>query len=105
MDVDAIISSDGQRLSEDEISRLIREKKCFYCKGDNHRSDKCWKKHGKPTPGGKTGRTTARNTEMPDMTPEGIADFLNNNMDSFSDETKFKLIDNLMPKDFSPAQN
>ena len=105
MDVDAIISSDGQRLSEDEISRLIREKKCFYCKGDNHRSDKCWKKHGKPTQGGKTGRTTARNTEVPNMTPEDIASFLTDNMDSFNEETKLNLIDRLMPKDFSSAQN
>ena len=95
MDVDAIISSDGQRLSENEISQLIRTKKCFYCKGEGHRADTCWKKHGKP-PQKSAVRTGT--TEIP-KEPDEIAKYLKTNMDSFPLNTKLELIETLMPSD------
>ena len=104
MDVDAIISSDGQRLSENEISRLMREKKCFYCKGDNHRADKCWKKHGKPNQGGSMGKTTACNMDLPeDPTVDELVDVMQKNMNRFSEEVRLDFVEKLMPQGFPPA--
>src|SRR4029077_1150864 len=79
MAVDAIISGDGQRLSETEISQLIRAKKCFYCKGEGHRAETCWKKHGKPP---QKSMVRTGTTEIP-KEPDEIAKYLKTNMDSF----------------------
>ena len=94
MDVDTIISSDGQRLSENEISQLIRTKKCFYCKGEGHRAENCWKKHGKPPQ-----KSAVRMGTTEIMNTDEMAKQIKDNMDSIPLNTRLELIEKLMPSD------
>jgi len=39
------------------------------------------------------------------MTPRDISNFLKDNMGSLDEDTKLSIVESLMPKDFSEAQN
>jgi len=39
------------------------------------------------------------------MTPTDISDFLKENMGSLDEDTKLSIVESLMPKDFTQAQN
>ena len=118
MDVDATVTQDinatisGQQHSEAKKADLIRSNLCFYCEKPGHRANVCRKKQADR--GNFSGRsnnsrepTRAHATPiMPDISElDTFADYLKDNMDSFSEETRLGFIEKLMGKDFPAALN
>jgi len=118
MDVDATVTQDinatisGQQHSEAKKADLIRSNSCFYCEKPGHRANVCRKKQADR--GNFSGRsnnprepTRANATPiMPDISDlDTFADYLKDNMDSFSEETRLGFVEKLMAKDFPAALN
>jgi len=119
MDVDATVTHDinttasGQQHSEAKKAELMRSNSCFYCEKQGHRANVCRKKQADR--GNFSGRsnnsrepTKARNAApaMPDFSDLGsVAEFMKENMDSFSEEARLGFVESLMPKDFTEALN
>ena len=117
MDVDAT-SSRGTQHSEAKKQELMRNNQCFYCKILGHCAKDCCKKAAdrRPFNGGHAdnpgkgelppsihNRVSIDTPKTPNV--EDMVNFVKDNMDSFSKETKLGFINSLMPKDFQPAQN
>jgi len=121
MDVDATTTSDintitgrGQQHSEAKKADLMRSNLCFYCKKQGHRAKDCRKKQadrGNFSSQSNNSREPARAhiaaPTMPNIQdPDEMVNFLNENMDSFSADTRLGIIEKLMPKeDFTVALN
>jgi len=118
MDVDATVTSDinatsgGQQHSEAKKAELMRSNLCFYCEKQGHRANVCCKKqadHGNFSSQPNNPREPARAHVMPTMPDiqnlDDFADYLKDNMDSFSKEARLGFIKKLMPKDFPAALN
>jgi len=116
MDVDATTTTDinaiGQQHSEAKKADLMRSNSCFYCEKPGHRASNCRKKQADR--GNFSGRsnnyrepTKAHAATMPNLQdPEELANFLKENMDYLSTETRLGFIEKLMPtKDFTEALN
>jgi len=118
MDVDATVTQDinatisGQQHSEAKKADLMRSNLCFYCEKPGHRANVCRKKQADR--GNFSGRsnnsrepTRANATPiMPDISDlDTFADYLKDNMDSFSEETRLGFVEKLMAKDFPAALN
>ena len=118
MDVDATVTQNinatasGQQHSEAKKAELIRSNSCFYCEKPGHRANVCCKKQADR--GNFSGRSnnsrepTRANTTpiMPDISNlDTFANYLKDNMDSFSEETRLGFVETLMPKDFPKARN
>ena len=116
MDVDAANAAKngrGPQHSEAKKKELMENNQCFYCEIRGHRVKDCRKKAADqrnfneknprgPPPIHNRASTSA---PTPDMTPTDISDFLKENMGLLDEDTKLSIVESLMPKDFSQAQN
>jgi len=118
MDVDATVTQEinatasGQQHSEAKKAELMRSNSCFYCEKQGHRANVCRKKQadrGNFSGRSNNSREPARaNTTpiMPDISNlDTFANYLKDNMDSFSEEARLGFVETLMPKDFPTARN
>ena len=123
MDVDAAKTGRGIQHSEAKKNELMAGNQCFYCEIQGHRAKDCHKKQTdccnyesgtNNSPGnnrstnypGKNEPTTNRVAPVaPDMTPGDISNFLKDNMGLLDEDTKLSIVESLMPKDFTEAQN
>jgi len=119
MDVDAAKTGRGVQHSEAKKNELMAGNQCFYCEIRGHRAKDCRKKladrrNYDNSPGntrstnypGKSEFITNQATPVaPDMTPGDISSFLKDNMGSLDEDTKLSIVESLMPKDFTEAQN
>jgi len=116
MDVDATTTEDinatnrGQQHSEAKKADLMRSNSCFYCEKQGHRARDCRKKlydRGQLENNNPREPTKARTVPtMPSIqSPDGMVNFLKENMDSFSPDARLDMIKKLMPKDFTEALN
>jgi len=91
----------------------MENNQCFYCKIQGHHVKDCHKKATdccnfnekspeRPPPICNRANTS---TPTPDMTPADISDFLKENMGLLDEDTKLSIVESLMPKDFTQAQN
>jgi len=115
MDVDATTITDinatasGQQHLEAKKADLMRSNSCFYCEKPGHRANVCRKKQADH--GNFSGRSKepARVHAAPIMSDiqdlDKLADYLKDNMDSFSEDTRLGFVEKLMPKDFPTALN
>jgi len=117
MDVDAT-SGQGQQHSEAKKQELMKNNQCFYCEIRGHQVKDCCKKaadhrsfnSGRTDNPGKNKSPPIHNRvsdDTPKIAPstEEMANFIKDNMDYFSEETKLGFVNSLMPKDFQSAQN
>jgi len=119
MDVDATVTSDinattsGQQHSEAKKADLMRSNLCFYCEKPGHRANVCRKKQtdrgnssGRPNNYREPTKARIAAPAMPDFSDLGsVAEFMKENMDSFSEEARLGFVESLMPKDFTGALN
>ena len=116
MDVDAANAAKdgrGPQHSEAKKKELMENNQCFYCEIRGHRVKDCRKKaadrrnFNEKNPGGTPPirNRASTSTPTPDMTPTDISDFLKENMGSLDEDTKLSIVESLMPKDFTQAQN
>ena len=111
MDVDATVinaTAGGGQHSEAKKAELMRNNSCFYCEKPGHRASNCRKKQADR--GQSSGHFKSAQTgvicETPDFqNPDSISKFLKDNMDSLDEDTKLSIIERLVPKDFTEAQN
>jgi len=121
MDVDATViqntqninaTTSGQQHSEAKKAELMRSNSCFYCEKQGHRANVCRKKQadrgnfsGRSNNSREPTRVNAARI-MPDLSdPDTFVDYLKDNMDSFSEETRLGFVEKLMAKDFPVALN
>jgi len=119
MDVDATVTSDinattsgRQQHSEAKKAELMKNNSCFYCEKQGHQANVCRKKQadrgnfsGRPGNPRESTRVNAAPT-MPDISDlDTFADYLKDNMDSFSEETRLGFVEKLMGQDFPAALN
>ena len=102
MDVDAVCL--GQNHSEEKIAKLKEGNQCFYCEIRGHRAKDCRKKAADRAKQG-SGSTAPQVKAAKGLTPEELTKFIQENMDSFQEETKISVIEALMPKDFVQGPN
>jgi len=118
MDVDAAVTQEinaiasGQQHSEAKKAELMRSNLCFYCEKQGHRANVCRKKQadrgnfsGRPNNSREPARVNITPT-MPDISNlDTFAEYLRDNMDSFSEDARLGFVETLMPKDFPKARN
>ena len=114
MDVDATeinATASGQQHSEAKKAALIKSNSCFYCEKQGHRANVCRKKQAdrgnfSGRPGNSRESTRVNAAPMPDISNlDTFADYLKDNMDSFSEETRLGFVEKLMGQDFPAALN
>jgi len=119
MDVDATVTQDinatasGQQHSETKKAELMRSNSCFYCEKQGHRANVCRKKQadrnnssGRPNNYREPTKARIAAPAMPDFSDlSSVAEFMKENMDSFSEEARLGFVESLMPKDFTEALN
>ena len=123
MDVNAAKTGRGEQHSEAKKNELMAGNQCFHCEIRGHRAKDCHKKQAdhrnykngtNNSPGnnrstnypGKNEPTTNCIAPIaPDMTPGDISSFLKDNMGLLDKDTKLSIVESLMPKDFTKAQN
>jgi len=119
MDVDATVTQEinatasGQQHSEAKKAELMRSNSCFYCEKQGHQANVCRKKQadrgnssGRPNNYREPTKTCIAAPAMPDFSDLGsVAEFMKENMDSFSEEARLGFVESLMPKDFMGALN
>jgi len=123
MDVDAAKTGRGIQHSEAKKNKLMAGNQCFYCKIQGHCAKDCHKKQvdrrnyesgTNNSPGNSRSTDYPRKSEpttncaapvAPDMTPGDISNFLKDNMGLLDEDTKLSIVESLMPKDFTKAQN
>ena len=116
MDVDTA-SDRGAQHSKAKKQELMKNNHCFYCEIQGHRTRDCHKKaadrrsfgsgradnprKGRPSPP----IYNRVNDDTPKLSMEEMVNFMKDNMDVFSEDTKLGFVNALMPKDFCLAQN
>ena len=118
MDVDATTTTDinatasGQQHSEAKKADLMRSNSCFYCEKQGHQANVCRKKQadrGKFSGQRNNPRESTRAHAAPSMPDfenlNNLANYMKENMDSFSEEARLGFVEKLMPKDFPAALN
>jgi len=118
MDVDATVTQNinattsRQQHSEAKKAELMRSNSCFYCEKPGHRANVCRKKqadHSNFSDRSNNSREPTRANAtpiMPDISDlDTFANYLKDNMDSFSEETRLGFVEKLMAKDFPAALN
>jgi len=97
----------------------MKNNQCFYCEIRGHQVKDCCKKAADRRSFNSGRADNPRKNEplppihnrvsndTPKIAPstKEMANFVKDNMDSFSEDTKLSFINSLMPKDFQPAQN
>jgi len=118
MDINAA-SGRGTQHSEAKKQELMNNNQCFYCEIKGHRAKDFCKKaadyrplNGRHTDNPGKGRPSTPihnrasiNTPKINMTTDDISGFLKDNMGLLDKDTKLSIVDSLMPKDFTQAQN
>ena len=116
MDVDAA-NGRGNQHSEAKKQELMKNNQCFYCEIQGHRAKDCRKKAADcHSPGSECADNSGKGRPSPPIynrvnddtfkpSLEEMADYMKNNMDKFSEDTKLGFVNALMPKDFCQAQN
>jgi len=103
--------------SKAKKQELMKNNQCFYCEILGHRAKDCCKKAADHHPSngrradnpGKSGPSPPIYNRVSDDTPKfapsisEMANFLKDNMDSLSEDTKLSFVSALMPKDFQLA--
>jgi len=114
MDIDASRTGRGIQHSEAKKNKLMANNQCFYCEIQGHHAKDCHKKQAdrrnfKSRPANNPGKSRPTTNHAaptaPDMTPGDISSFLNENMGLLNEDTKLSIVESLMPKDFTKAQN
>ena len=119
MDIDATVTTDinatasGQQHSEAKKAELMKSNLCFYCEKQGHRASNCHKKQAdRGNFSGQYGNNYREPAKahtapiMPDISNlDTFANYLKDNMDSFSEDTRLGFVEKLMGKDFPEALN
>jgi len=116
MDIDTTVTLDinatagrGQQHSKAKKAELMRSNSCFYCEKQGHRAKDCRKKQADRGNFSGPPKETVRMGNAPIMPDfqnlDSVGEFLKDNMDSLDENTKLSIIETLMPKDFTEAQN
>jgi len=108
MDVNAI---QGPDLLDTQKSEYMAANKCFYCTIPGHRTKDCHKKQVDQTQD--NGRAAATNTGVAkppnittfNMSPDDIANFLKDNVDTIDPDTKLSIIEKILPTGFLMGPN
>ena len=106
MDIDAIR---GPELSDKQKAELMATRSCFYCFKVGHQAKECRKKQADRAKG--SGRPASNSPRIdkgqsaPDMTPDDIAQFLKDNVDTIDDETKLSIVEKILPTGFPTGSN
>ena len=85
--------------------------KCFYCAKIGYRAKDCHKKQADQSQGNRraavtdTGTTKAPNITTFDMTPDNIANFLKENIDTINPDTKLSIVKKILPMGFLTGPN
>ena len=104
MDIDAIR---GPELSDKQKAELMATRSCFYCFKVGHQAKECHKKQAdraKGKPASNSPRID-KGQSTPDMTPDDIAQFLKDNVDTIDDETKLSIVEKILPTGFLTGSN
>ena len=108
MDVDAI-AIQGPDLSDAQKSEYMAANKCFYCAKIGHHAKDCQKKQADQSQGRaaatETGTIKAPNMTTFDMTPDDIANFLKDNVDTINPDTKLSIVEKILPTGFPTGPN
>ena len=110
MDVDAVTIR-GPDLSDTQKSEYMATNKCFYCAKIGHCAKDCRKKQADQNQGqGRaavtdTGTAKAPNITTFDMTPDDIANFLKDNVDTIDPDTKLSIVEKILPTGFPTGPN
>jgi len=110
MDVDAI-AIQGPDLSNTQKSEYMATNKCFYCAKIGHRAKDCRKKQADQNQSNgwaavtHTETTKAPNTTTFDMTPDDIANFLKDNINTINPNTKLSIVEKILLTGFPTGPN
>jgi len=110
MDIDAI-AIQGPDLSNTQKSEYMAANKCFYCTKIGHHAKDCCKKQADQNQGNgraaitETGTVKAPNTTTFDITPDDIANFLKDNVDTIDPNTKLSIVEKILPMGFLIGPN
>jgi len=110
MDVDAI-AIQGPDLSDAQKSKYMAANKCFYCAKIGYRTKDCHKKQVDQNQS--NGRAAVTNIEtikspnmtMFDMTPDDIANFLKDNVNTIDPDTKLSIVKKILLMGFLMGPN
>ena len=110
IDVDAI-AIQGPDLSDAQKSEYMAANKCFYCTKIGHRTKDCHKKQVDQNQD--NGRATVTNTGVAkspnittfDMSPDDIANFLKDNINTIDPDTKLSIVKKILPMGFPLGPN
>jgi len=110
MDINAI-TIQGPDLSDTQKSKYMAANKCFYCAKIGHCAKDCCKKQADQNQD--NGRATAANTgvakspniTMCDMSPDDIANFLKDNINTINPDTKLSIVKKILPMGFLMGPN
>ena len=110
MDVNAI-AIQGPDLSNTQKSKYMATNKCFYCAKMGHHAKDCHKKQVDQNQGNgratvtNTGTTKAPNITTFNMTPDDIANFLKDNVDTINPDTKLSIVEKILLMGFPMGPN
>ena len=85
--------------------------KCFYCAKIGHCAKDCHKKQADQSQGNRratvtdTGTTKAPNITTFNMTPDNIANFLKDNVNTIDPDTKLSIVEKILPMGFPMGPN
>ena len=106
MDIDAIRRPE---LSDKQKAELMATRACFYCFKIGHQAKDCQKKQADHAKG--SGRSANNSPQVnkgqatPDMTPDDIAQFLKDNVNTIDDKTKLSIVEKILPTGFPTGSN
>ena len=106
MDIDAMHEPE---LSNKQKAELMATRACFYCFKIGHQAKDCCKKQADRTKG--SGRPASNSPRIdkgqgtPDMTPDAIAQFLKDNVNTIDDKTKLSIVEKILPTGFPTGSN
>ena len=110
MDINAIAIR-GPDLSDTQKSKYMAANKCFYCAKIGHHTKDCRKKQVDQNQD--NGRATVTNTGVAkspnittfNMSPDNIANFLKDNVNTIDPNTKLSIIEKILPMGFPLGPN
>jgi len=108
MDVDTI-TIQGPDLSDAQKSEYMAANKCFYCAKIGYRAKDCCKKQVDQDNGRaattNTGVAKSPNITIFNMSPDNIANFLKDNVNTINPNTKLSIVEKILPMGFLTGPN